>query len=458
MMAGRGSSRLEALIAWLSSGRLLVAAALLLVLVWANTRILTLRAYQQPTKPTVPSAYYIFHGIAVALEEARIGQLDLARYREYTSRGDVFAEYPVRSSGTPQLVDYYALDVGYGFVVELGRLLFPVLPDNYLRVLALQLAFDFLSIAAVWFLFSRWCAPLGLAAACAYVANAVFVRLVSVPLYYYWDVPIGFAVLGGLLLALEDDRRARGWLLGAGAVLGLAVWVRASWWPLSAVFFLTCAASRELRRKLVPALAIFVLLAAPQVARSSLARGRPTLSTRATWHVALVGLGYYSNSYGFELSDESVFRRIHDKYGVVIRTEDYGSHDEAARREYFEILRRDPGFVARSFFGRLGESVLGTTTTSAQAYPGVPNPLYRLLCVLGLIAMHRRGGARRAVGWAAAALFATYVGLTSLFYFVGLAYDNVSEVSLFVLLMGLLEAAACGLTGARGEFGGPTSS
>ncbi len=430
----------------------------MLVLLWANTRILTVRVYQQPAKPTVPSAYYIFHGIAVALEEARIGQLDLALYREYTSRGDVFAEYPGRSSGTPQLVDYYALDVGYGFVVELGRLLFPVLPDDYLRVLALQLAFDFLSIAAVWFLFSRWCAPLGLVAACAYVANAVFVRLVSVPLYYYWDVPIGFAVLGGLLMALEDDRRASEPALRAGAVLGLAVWVRASWWPLSAVFFLTCAASRELRRKLVPALAIFVFLAAPQVARSSLARGTLTLSTRATWHVALVGLGYYPNRYGFELSDESVFRRIHDKYGVVIRTEDYGSHDEAARREYLEVLRGDPGFVARFVLRPPPRIGSGYDSHERSGLPGSAEPALSTAVRAGLIAMHRRGGARRTVGWAAAALFATYVGLTSLFYFVGLAYDNVSEVSLLVLLMGLLEAAGCALTRARGEFGGPTPS
>ena len=34
------------------------------------------------------------------------------------------------------------------------------------------------------------------------------------------------------------------------------------------------------------------------------------------------------------------------------------------------------------------------------------------------------------------------VGLTSLFYFVGLAYDNVSQVALFVLLMGFLDSGA----------------
>jgi hypothetical protein len=104
----------------------------------------------------------------------------------------------------------------------------------------------------------------------------------------------------------------------------------------------------------------------------------------------------------------------------------------------------------RSCVGWLVESTLGTTVTSGDAYLGVPNPLHRLLCLLGLVAMHRRGGARRLLGWTAAAFFTTYVGLTSAFYFVGLAYDNVSQVSLFVLMMGLLEAVTNAATGEGG--------
>jgi hypothetical protein len=435
----------------MGSAPVLVATGVVLTLLWANTRILTVRAYQQPAKPTVPSAYYVYHGIAAALEEGRLGQLDLVRYRAYLAQADVFAEYPPRMTGAPaSFVDYYALDVGYSFLVELGRLLFPVLPDSFVRVLALQLAVDFASIGFVFWLFSRWSRALGLAAACAYVANAIVVRLAAVPLYYYWDVPICFTVLGALLMALEYPGRARGFLIGASALLGLGVWLRASWWPLSGVFFLACATWRPLRPKLLPALAVFAIVAAPQALRSSLARGTPSLTTRAAWHVAVVGLGYYPNAYGFEATDEYVFGRIRDKYGDVLRTEDYGAHDAGAKQEYLAILRRDPGFVVRSFVGRLVESTLGTTVTSGDAYLGVPNPLHRLLCLLGLVAMHRRGGARRLLGWTAAAFFTTYVGLTSAFYFVGLAYDNVSQVSLFVLMMGLLEAVTNAATGEGG--------
>jgi hypothetical protein len=435
------SGLLRSFAARLASPVALVAIGSVLVLVWMNTRILTLRAYQQPSKPTVPSAYAVYHGMAVALEQGRIGQLDLPLYRAHLAAGNPFAEYP-KPAGPEQFVNYYALDIGYSYLVELARLSFPVLPDNPWRVLALQLSVDFASIGVVYWLFSRLSSVLGLLAAGAYVTNAVFVRLVAVPLYYYWDIPFSFAVLGGLFLALRDPQRARMPLAAAAAVLGFAVWVRASWWPLSAIFFIASATSGRLRTHLKPALVIFAVLALPLVVRSTLARGTPTLSTRATWHVALVGLGYYPNPHGLELSDESVFRLTQERHAVAPSVEDYGPHDRAAKLEYLAVVKKDPAFVVRSFAGRLSESLLGTTATSATAYIGIPNPLHRLLCLLGLVAMHRRGGSHRIVGWTAAAFFVSYVGLTSLFYFVGLAYDNVSQVSLFVMLMGLLEAIA----------------
>jgi hypothetical protein len=67
------------------------------------------------------------------------------------------------------------------------------------------------------------------------------------------------------------------------------------------------------------------------------------------------------------------------------------------------------------------------------------NVTYRILCLLGLAAMVIRGGDRRLLGIAAAGTYAIYVVLTCLFYFVGLAYDSVSQVTLFILFIGLLD-------------------
>jgi hypothetical protein len=173
--------------------------------------------------------------------------------------------------------------------------------------------------------------------------------------------------------------------------------------------------------------------------------------------VALVGLGYYPNAYGFQANDEFVFRLTREKYGVPFQMDDYGPQDEAAKKEYLAVLRKDPGFVVRSFLGRLGESLLGTTTTSLSPFPGLSNPIYRIICLAGLVLMVLRRGARRTLGLAAAGVYAIYVGLTSLFYFVGLAYDSVSQVALFVLMMGLLDSGAqlVGVVAGKGREGTP---
>jgi hypothetical protein len=159
--------------------------------------------------------------------------------------------------------------------------------------------------------------------------------------------------------------------------------------------------------------------------------------------VALVGLGYYPNPYGLQATDEAVFRLTREKYGVVSLMEDYGPEDEAAKKEYLSILQRDPAFVVRSFLARLKESLLGTTKTSMpDPFPLLPSTAYRALCALGLTLMVLQRGERRLLAWAATGMYLVYVALTSVFYFVGLAYDNVSQVALFVLLMGLLDGTA----------------
>jgi len=431
---------------------IIFTAAVALALLWLYSRIVAFELYQGRANPVVPSAYYVYHGIAVALENGHVGQLDLVRYRDHYSIGNPRAEYPAERPGSrPEFVDYFSLDIGYAFIVELARVLFPTFPDNYLRVLGLQLLVDCAMIAMAFHVFSKWGLGFGLAGALAYVCNAVFARLVVIPLYYFWDVPISLTLFGAVVLALHSPRQARGLLVAAGALLGFAVWVRASWWPLAAVYFGIIVAAPALRSKLLAAVAVFAVVAAPQVWRSSHARGHLALSSRATWHVALTGLGYYPNQHGLEPSDESVFRLTRERHGIVYRLQDYGPHDEAAKLEYLALLRKDPRFVVESFLGRLWESMTGTTSTSARAYPGVPNPLHRALCVLGFVVMHRRGGSRRLIAWIAGGWFVTYVGLTSLFYIVGLAYDNVSQVCLLFLSIGLLEAVARDLTSPNGD-------
>ena len=54
---------------------MIALGALLLALLWSNARILGLRKHQDPAGPTVLSAYYVYHGMAAALEEESPWQL-----------------------------------------------------------------------------------------------------------------------------------------------------------------------------------------------------------------------------------------------------------------------------------------------------------------------------------------------------------------------------------------------
>ena len=173
-------------------------------------------------------------------------------------------------------MSFYTLDIGYSLIVEVARLAFPTLPDNHLRALALQLVCDVALVFFVYFLFAQWHVVVGLLAAFLYVSNAPFDDLVSIPYYYYWDIPIAFLVLGALFLAYRQPRHTTAWLTLGGVVLGYGVWLRGSWWPIALFLGLVAAFTPALRKSLLIPMLAFAIVAAPQVARSSWLRGRLT--------------------------------------------------------------------------------------------------------------------------------------------------------------------------------------
>ena len=434
---GRGAGRRESVQRFV-----LAATGIVVALVWVNSRMFLMRRNSEGARPVVYSGYYVYHGMALALREGRLGQIDMAAHGRYLALNDPLATYERLPAGKPHdWRHFYSLDIGYLFIVEAARLGFPSLPDNILRALALQLAADAVLVVAVYLLFAPWSRSLGALAALLYVGNVVFVHLVVIAYYYYWDVPLTFLVLAALLAAYRRREQPVLALALAAAGLGFGVWLRGTWWPLALFAFGLAATVSELRRALIVPLVVFAVIAAPQIVRSSVARGHFALSTRTVWHVALVGLGYSANPYGLSANDESVFTLTKEKYGVPFRSEDYEAHDQAAKREFLGILTGSPRFVAGSFLRRLGDSLLGATPTSVRSYPYVPNGLYRIACVIGLALMLARGGDARFLAIAAAGLYAIYVVLTSVFYFVGLDYDNVSQVAMFVSIVGGIDTA-----------------
>jgi len=336
---------------------LILLAIIALTLKWVNTRVSILKMNQNPSNPVVLATYPIYHSMATGMREGRIGQVDLLAVRQYALLNNLSAPFErLPPEAEHQWVNYYTLDVGYSFIVEIARLAFPTLPDNHLRALALQLVADAAMVVFVYFVFSQWSVAQGLLAAYLYASDGIFYDLVSFAYYYYWDIPVTFVVLGALILACRRPSETTGWLALAGVALGCGVWLRGSWWPLSLFLCGVAVWQPSLRRRLVPALVLFAIIAAPAVVRSSRARGTLTFTTRAVWHVALVGLGYYPNPYGLEAKDGTIFELTRQKYGVAFRSEDYWVHDQAAKKEFFSIWQKDKAFVIRSFAGRLKES------------------------------------------------------------------------------------------------------
>ena len=292
--------------------RLTIAVAVVAItLQWVNTRVAILQINQNPAHPIdAYDTYSIYHSMATGLREGRIGQIDLAAAQRYSSLHDsrrpctsdcrptpstsgsttTRSTSAIRSSSRPR---------GWRFrrcpTTTCGHWRCSCVVDaaarglRVLRVLALE--------------------PVARTAGgvSVLVQLAVFFELVSFAFYYYWDIPLTFVVLGALHpgLSASGGNGALADPRGAGArvrrvaarivVAAVAVPVRAS--PLC-----TPALRRSAGRRRS---SLFAILATPQVVRSSLARGHLTLTTRAVWHVALVGLGYYPNPYGLEANDEA---------------------------------------------------------------------------------------------------------------------------------------------------------
>jgi hypothetical protein len=143
----------------------IAAAVLAIVLQWVNTRASILLVNQDPAHPVILNTYAFYHLMAMGLREGRIGQVDLEAVRRYQSLNDPSAPFGRVPGSRHQWVSYYSLDVGYSFIVEAARLAFPMLPDNHVRALVLQLVVDAALVYFVFFLFSQWNLWLGLVAA-----------------------------------------------------------------------------------------------------------------------------------------------------------------------------------------------------------------------------------------------------------------------------------------------------
>jgi hypothetical protein len=418
-----------------------------LICVWADYRAASYVRYQAPPRPLMHANYYAFHDMSVRLDEgARFGTINLTR----VSRRPFDRPYEPYDTSTPPgstYCDYYTLDPGFGLIVHVARKLFSGLPDTFLRTLALQGLADVLALALVYGTFAGWSWLAAVLAAGLYATNPVLGYVVTLAFYYFWDGLIAVAVLTTLVWIGRFSRRRRDGALVIialavlGALLGFGVWLRASWATYAIVLFGALLLTRQVRRRAWVAIATFLIVAGPSVYRASRAEGHLATSARMLWHTAHQGLGRYPNPFGIEDDDLYQFDLAKAEYGVEYNYCSYRRQDDAMRDHYKKIWRADPWFVVRSVSSRVYDNLFwhAAAPGSSQSFWnwGLPG-----LAFIGGIWLFLRGGERRLVAIAAAALFLVACGAIGFVYYINDNYANITQIFLIVLAAGAADFVA----------------
>src|SRR5262249_20811324 len=151
------------------------------------------------TQP-ICTTFYPFLGLADGLVHGRFGELDANLVTEYTLHHAPYQGFSEFPRATPaDFHPWYTTDIGYAFLVQLARVLFPALPDNYFRSQALQAFIDFFATAGLFLLLRRWGQPVALTAVLLYALSPHVGYQTAVAFYYYWEYPLVLLVLAGVL-------------------------------------------------------------------------------------------------------------------------------------------------------------------------------------------------------------------------------------------------------------------
>jgi hypothetical protein len=422
----------------------LFSVAAVLLYFWATSRIPRMADYQTPPHPIMHGNYYSYHDMSEQWDQGkRPGTLNMTKNGQYNLLGNPYADYAKFQPPQKQeyFCDFYDLDIGFLFPIDLARRLFGVLPDNYLRTVAFQLLVDVVAMGGIFTSLIGWGLLPATGSAYLYATNAPLGMQVSLAFYYFWDAITALASLL-TILALYRSARARGinWRsvvlsIVLGAILGFGIWLRSSWAAYSFVLVGLLLFSRTMR-KYAPITAVVLLVCASYpIVRASRLLGHPAMTTRQSWSAAFEALGKDPNPYGLENDDQYLFDVAREKYGAVDNNCQGWKRDAALKKEYQEIWRKDRAFIIRSIANRM---YLGFLSNGArQDDVGDRNAL--ILAILGCGWMVLRGGARRWLAIPTAALFVVSTASICLVYFMTAHYNGVSQVCLALLAAGTFD-------------------
>ena len=421
----------------------LLCVAGVILYFWATSRIPRMADYQTPPHPIMHGNYYSYHDMSEQWDLGkRPGVLNMTKNGQYNAIGNPYADYAKFQPPQKEqyYCDFYDLDIGFLLPIDLARRLFGVLPDNYLRTVALQLLVDILAAGAIFTSLIGFGLLPAMASALLYATNVAIGTQVSLAFYYFWDAITALAALLAIVSLHRTARRRFDWAsvmlaIVLGAILGFGIWLRSSWAAYSFVLVALMLVSRTMR-KYAPITGVVVLLCASYpIVRATRLLGYPTVTTRQSWSAAFEALGKDPNPYGLENDDQYLFDVAREKYGAVDDNCQGWKRDAALKKEYAEIWRKDRAFVIRSIANRM---YLGFLSNGArQDDAGDRNAL--ILAILGCGWMVLRGGSRRWLAIPTAALFVVSTASICLVYFMTAHYNGVSQACLVLLAAGTFD-------------------
>jgi hypothetical protein len=424
---------------------LVFAAWAVLLYAWSTSRIPRMADYQTPPHPIMHGNYYTYHDMSEQWDLGKKpGVLDMTKNGQYNALGNPYLDYAKFQPAQQQhyLCDFYDLDIGFLFPVDVARRLYDrVLPDSYLRTMALQLLVDALATGAIFVAFIGWGWLPALGSAFLYASNISIATQVSLAFYYFWDATVALAALL-LLTALFAKAQRRKFdatsvmlALSLGALLGLGIWLRSSWAAYSIVLVGLMLLNRKLWKYLPLTAIVLVACSSYPIIRASRLVGHPAVTTRQSWSAAFEALGKDPNVYGLENDDQYLFDVAREKYAAVDNNCQGTKRDAALKEEYLKIWRKDPAFIKRSIANRM---YLGFFSNGARQDDQADRTAL-ILALVGCGWMLLRGGSRRWLALSAAALFVVSTASVCLVYFVTGHYNGVSQVCLVLLAAGTFD-------------------
>jgi len=343
-----------------------------------------------------------------------------------------------------------------GPAVVLG-ILWKIVPwYTFAPYLILQIVLEAALIAWFYWVVSRYQRLLALLTALVMVVNIATIKRTLMMGYDFWPQFSVLVIFLGSLQLLREGRGA-GRHVVLGVIIGLTFWFRniTTLLPffLCGVVILTLKLRRYHRQRyaLMRAAALMVPIALSLVLVSVYRHEvtgsyRPTRST--FWHTFFAGVGQFSNPYGVENRDASVWelgKRLNPglaqyELGQMYRMPD-SPYEQTLAQEARNFIREQPGLFLRNTIYRVGIMISPLLYQSGDLVParlaGMLVPLGYLMVPLWLLGMFALYKEQKLIFLVAATIYGYFFLTFGWFYVVGRVILPFLFISVLVYLNGV---------------------